>query len=266
MLAYRTHLLSPDHEWVVFVHGAGGSSSIWYRQVREFRKSFNVLLVDLRGHGDSQPPRLADWAGRRYDFDGLAREILEVLDHERIAAAHFVGISLGCILIRSLGDLAPERVRSMILGGAIVRLNVRSRVLIGLGNLTKRVIPFMWLYRLFAWVVLPRRRHRESRLLFISQAKKLCQKEFVRWFRLTHEVNPLLRLFERAEAPIPTLYLMGDEDYMFLAPVQRMMRGHTRFSRLEVVPASGHVVNVDQAERFNATSIAFIRGLAAAPA
>ena len=45
MLSYRRHVLSPEHEWVVFVHGAGGSSSIWYRQVREFRKHFNVSAI-----------------------------------------------------------------------------------------------------------------------------------------------------------------------------------------------------------------------------
>ena len=37
-------------EWVVFIHGAGGSSSIWYKQINAFRKEFNLLLVDLRGH------------------------------------------------------------------------------------------------------------------------------------------------------------------------------------------------------------------------
>lgn len=258
MLHYRKHMLSPDHEWVVFVHGAGGSSSIWYRQVREFRKNFNVLLVDLRGHGDSQPPMLKAFEGE-YTFNDLVGEIIEVLDDAEVREAHFVGISLGCILIRILGEMAPERVKSMVMGGAIIRLNLRSRVLVGLGNAFKRVIPFMWLYRLFAWVIMPRRRHRESRSLFVSQAKKLCQKEFIRWFRLTYGVNPLLRLFEDRELPIPTLYLMGDEDYMFLPPVQRMVQRQTRFTRLEVIPESGHVVNVDRPELFNELSIGFIR-------
>ena len=260
MLSYRRHFLSDEHEWVVFVHGAGGSSSIWYRQVRAFRRDFNVLLVDLRGHGDSQT--LSPIEGT-YSFDVLAREILDVLDHEGVEAAHFVGISLGCILIRILGEQAPERVRSMIMGGAIVRLNLRSRFLVGMGDAFKRFIPFMWLYRLFAWVIMPRARHRESRLLFVGQAKRLCQKEFIRWYRLTAGVNPLLRLFEERELPIPTLYVMGDEDYMFLPPVSRVVRRHTTFSRLEVIPECGHVVNVDRPEHFNSVSMDFIRAAAA---
>jgi pimeloyl-ACP methyl ester carboxylesterase len=37
-----------------FVHGAGGSSSIWFKQIRDFKKQYNVLLLDLHGHGDSK--------------------------------------------------------------------------------------------------------------------------------------------------------------------------------------------------------------------
>ena len=54
MLHYSKHLNPKSKLWVTFVHGAGGSSSIWFKQLREFTKYFNVLLVDLRGHGKSQ--------------------------------------------------------------------------------------------------------------------------------------------------------------------------------------------------------------------
>ena len=89
----------------------------------------------------------------------------------------------------------------MILGGAITRLNVRSKILVMLGNTFKRFIPYLWLYSLFAWVIMPRKRHQKSRYLFIHEARKLCQKEFIRWFRLTYEVNPLLDYFEEKEIP-----------------------------------------------------------------
>lgn len=258
MLHHKTFFLGPAHDWVVFVHGAGGSSSIWFRQIREFRRHFNVLLLDLRGHGESRHlPPAPDAA---YTFEDVSREILEVLDHLRIASAHFVGISLGTILIRTLAETAPERVRSMVLGGAITRLDLRSRFLVALGNLLKRVVPFMWLYRLFAWIIMPRKRHERSRLLFVNEARKVARKEFLRWFRLTYQLNPLLRLFEERELAIPTLYLMGDEDYMFLPPVESLVRRHRRWSLLRVLEDSGHVCNVDQADRFNDAAIRFLKG------
>lgn len=257
MLYHRVHFLSPRHEWAVFVHGAGGSSSIWFRQVRAFRKHFNVLLVDLRGHGNSNALPPLDAAD--YTFPRLAHEIVEVMDHRGIRDAHLVGISLGCILIRQLCEAAPARVRSMVLGGAVARLDLRSRFLVRVGDAFKRVVPYLWLYRLFAWIIMPRERHRESRLLFVNEARKLCQKEFLRWFRLTLEINPLLRLFETREGPVPTLYLMGAEDHMFLPTVRRVVAQHTRWTQLQVIADAGHVCNVDQADRFNRLSIAFLR-------
>ena len=100
-------------ERVVFLHGAGGSSTIWYKQIRAFKEDFNVLLIDLRGHGLSKIP----WNPqelKRYSFDLLAEDVIQVLDETGVEKAHFVGISLGCILIRQIAEQRPERVRSMI--------------------------------------------------------------------------------------------------------------------------------------------------------
>lgn len=49
MINYSVYRYLENPEWVTFVHGAGGSSSIWFKQLREFRKHYNVLLLDLHG-------------------------------------------------------------------------------------------------------------------------------------------------------------------------------------------------------------------------
>lgn len=254
MLHHRTYILGPAVDWVVLVHGAGGSSSVWFRQLRAYRERFNVLLVDLRGHGES-----AHMAPERepYTFEAVSREVVDVLDHLSIQKAHFVGISLGCIIIRTIAEIAPERVQSMVLGGAIARLNLRSRVLVVLGNLLKRFVPFMWLYRLYAWILLPRLNHRESRLIFVREAQKLARTEFLRWFRLTMELTPILRLFEEKDTGIPTLYLMGEEDHMFLPAARRLASRHTR-AVLRVVERCGHVCNIERPALFNRFSLEFL--------
>jgi pimeloyl-ACP methyl ester carboxylesterase len=256
MLHHKTHILSSDRDWVVLVHGAGGSSSIWFRQLRAYREHFNVLLVDLRGHGESA--KLDDGReGETYTFEAVSREVIDVLDHVGIERAHFVGISLGCLIIRTIAEIAPERVSSMVLGGAIARLNVRSRILVVLGNALKRVLPFMWLYRLYAWILMPRGNHRESRLVFVREAQKLARKEFLRWFRLTMELTALVRMFEERDSGIPTLYLMGDQDHMFL-PAARRMAAHHRRAVLRVIEQCGHVCNIERPAQFNHHSIQFM--------
>ena len=92
MLHYWKYEKGPQNDWVVFVHGAGGSSSIWFKQLREFRKHFNVLMIDLRGHGKSRNLAEGVKSLGRYTFEDISREILEVLDHLCIRTAHFVGI------------------------------------------------------------------------------------------------------------------------------------------------------------------------------
>jgi pimeloyl-ACP methyl ester carboxylesterase len=258
LLYYKTYLHPTNPEWMVLIHGAGGSSAIWFKQIKEFRKSYNLLLIDLRGHGKSSN-RLSNLWKEKYTFPAVTRDIIQVLDHLKIEKAHFMAVSLGTILVRQLAEMAPERVQSMIMAGAVTRLNVKSRVLVTMGNTFKSVIPYMWLYKLFAWVIMPRKRHSESRNLFVREAKRLCQKEFIRWFKLTGEVNPLLRYFKEKDLGIPTLYIMGDEDFMFLKPVKKIVAEHTA-SLLKVVQECGHVVNVEQPQVFNELTLEFLNG------
>ena len=259
MLNYYSYPHKISKELVTFVHGAGGSSSIWYKQVRDFKKHFNVLILDLRGHGNSQP-KLKDTFNPKYTFDSITTDIVEVIEHLKIEKSHFIGISLGTILIRNLAEKRPELVKSMIMGGAIIKLNFRSQVLMKVGNIFKSVVPYMMLYKLFAFIIMPRKNHKKSRLLFVNEAKKLYQKEFIRWFTLTSEINPLLRFFRAKDIKIPTLYVMGAQDHLFLPSIKNIVSKHIT-SSLFVVDNCGHVVNVEQPEAFNTQTIRFITSL-----
>jgi pimeloyl-ACP methyl ester carboxylesterase len=212
--------------------------------------------LDLRGHGNSKPS-LKDAFNDKYTFDSITDDIVEVVQHLEIKKSHFIGISLGTILIRNLAERNPELVESMILGGAILKLGFRSQVLMRLGVIFKSVIPYLWLYKFFAFVMMPNSNHKESRSLFVREAKKLYQKEFIRWFKLTSEINPLLRFFRTADIKIPTLYVMGGEDYLFLPAVKKVVQKHTNSSLL-LIEHCGHVVNVEQPKIFNNMVINYI--------
>ena len=260
MLYFKQFLHSQSSEWVVFIHGAGGSSAVWHKQLRDFQKDFNLLLIDLRGHGKSAEMPEAIWK-QHYTFEAVTKDILEVLDHLKLPPAHFMGVSLGTILARQLAEMAPARVKSLVMAGAVTRLTVQSRLLVFFGNTFKQIIPYMWLYRLFAFVIMPNKNHKQSRLLFINEAKKLYQKEFIKWFKLTAEINPILKWFRQEELNIPTLYIMGEEDYMFLPSVRKVVEKHFKSSQLFVVQQCGHVVNIEQPLTFNFTVISFLNKL-----
>jgi pimeloyl-ACP methyl ester carboxylesterase len=241
------------------VHGAGGSSSIWFKQIREFKKFYNILLLDLRGHGESEP-KLSNTLDESYTFDSITNDILEVIDFEKIQKSHFIGISLGTILIRNLAEKYPERVESLIMGGAIMKLDFRSQVLMKLGNVFKSIVPYLWLYKFFAFVIMPNKNHKESRSLFVREAKKLYQQEFLRWFKLTSEINPLLRLFRSVDINIPTLYVMGEEDYLFLPTIKKLVANQMD-TNLFIIKNCGHVVNVEEPKLFNRMVIGYLTGM-----
>ncbi len=259
MINYTIYKNNNSDEWVTFVHGAGGSSSIWFKQIRAFSSKFNVLVLDLRGHGKSTNI-LKEAFNPKYTFDFITSDIIEVIDYLKIKKSHFVGISLGTILIRNLAENYPEKVSSMIQGGAIMKLDFRSQLLIKLGVVFKSMVPYMLLYKFFAFIIMPKNNHKKSRLLFVNEAKKMCQKEFIRWFKLTSEVNPLLRYFREKDVKIPTLYVMGEEDYLFLPSIKKIVSQH-ELSNLLVVANTGHVVNVEQPQFFNEKTIEFINKL-----
>mgnify|MGYP001298040696 FL=1 len=243
-------------DWITFVHGAGGSSTIWHKQIKFFAKKYNLLLLDLRGHGKSKKISL-NLFKKKYTFNSITNDILEVIDAENIKKSHFVGISLGTILIRNFAEQNPNRVKSLIMGGAIMKLNLRSKILMFLGNSTKSILPYMWIYKLLAFIIMPNKNHKESRSLFIKEAKKLYQKEFKRWFQLTTELVPLLKFFRQIEIKIPTFYIMGDQDYMFLPSVKDLVINHKN-SELHIISNCGHVVNIDKPDVFNSKMFEFI--------
>ena len=257
MLNYTIFPNTDSNQWITFVHGAGGSSSIFFKQIRDFQKEANLLLLDLRGHGESKHFTTKE----AYSFPLLANDINVVLEHLKIQKSHFIGVSLGTILIRQLAELYPEKIQSMIFGGAIFKMNFRSQVLMKLGMIFRYMVPYIWLYRFFAFVIMPRENHKAARKLFVNEAKKMNQKEFIKWFQLTAEINPILKKFRAKELAIPTLFVMGTQDYMFLPSVKKIVADHFNFSKLVEIPNSGHVVNVENAVVFNREALQFIVNL-----
>jgi pimeloyl-ACP methyl ester carboxylesterase len=240
-------------EWVVFVHGAGGSSAVWHKQVKPFSEKFNVLLVDLRGHGQSK----LKTETKKYSFKMIANDVLETLKAHSIDTAHFVGVSLGSIIIKQVYSLQPKIVKSMVFAGAVTELNFKSRLLLRIGRIFNNVLPYMVLYKIFARVMMPKKNHERSRKLFIQEAKKLMDKEFKRWFKLTARLTAYLSELEKNKSIIPKLYIMGGEDHLFLAPVKKLVE-NDESSQLQIVPNCGHVVNIENSIVFNELSIDFI--------
>ncbi len=156
MIYHKTFVHKKSDTWVVFVHGAGGSNAVWFKQLRDFKKHFNVLIIDLRGHGKSKEHYTQ---AEIYKSNEIALDVIQIMDHLKIEKAHFVGISLGCIVIRAIDKLAPGRAESIILGGAVIQFNKKINTLVNTAKLLQSILPYMWLYKINAWILIPSKKH-----------------------------------------------------------------------------------------------------------
>jgi pimeloyl-ACP methyl ester carboxylesterase len=113
----RTHyVVEGSGPPMLLIHGFAGSHASWGDSgfVAPLRERFQLLMPDVRAHGQSDGP--ADPAAYRTDL--LAADMIAILDDRGIAQAHVLGYSMGGVIGYSLAREAPQRVRSLVVGGA----------------------------------------------------------------------------------------------------------------------------------------------------
>jgi len=103
---------------IVFVHGAGLDHSSFGLQSRYFGyHGWNVLAVDLPGHGRSEGPPIAT-------IEGMARWVLQVQENLRLEKAGIVGHSMGSLVALECAARAPEHVERIALLGTAYPMKV----------------------------------------------------------------------------------------------------------------------------------------------
>ena len=112
---------------IIFIHGAANDHSVWTLQARYFaHHGFNVLAVDLPGHGKSfgvaktTITQYADW-------------LINLCDNGAIKQATLVGHSMGSLIGLDVAARYPQRVSQLALLGCSVPMPV-SEVLLDAAN------------------------------------------------------------------------------------------------------------------------------------
>ncbi|MFA6712589.1 MAG: alpha/beta hydrolase [Bacteroidales bacterium] len=257
MLNYKTIENKSSSQWVVFIHGAGGSYRVWFKQIRDFSKHYNLLLLDLRGHGESIKKKTKE-KSKKYTIMEIANDVVELLKSLNLKQCHLVGLSLGSIVNREIAERNKELVKSMIMTGAVIKYNFRSKTLVWIANKSKYVVPYLWLYKIYAHIFMPLKKHKESRKLFVAESLKITKNEFMNWMTLNSGLNKVLSKHWESEPEIPTLYVMGENDYIFLPQVRLYLNNHCKYSSLSIVSDAGHICNIDQSEAYNNIAINFL--------
>lgn len=233
---------------LVCIHGAGGSSTMFFKQLRALRPYFNLILVDLRGHGKSYNKdfNLGD------DFNVLALDIVSVANKLGLKEYYVLSLSLGTLVNMALSNI-DVRVKDSILIGATVELNKVTKGILRTVYKSRNVIPYKTIYHLCALAILPKLNHKESRNLFIKEFGKVKRKTFKNWLSLAVGIDN--RLYELREGfkDKKGLFITGDEDYLFKVGVREYIYNQGKDSLLNYkeIERCGHVCNIDKPNEVN---------------
>jgi len=110
---------------VVFIHGAQNDHSVWALQSRYFaHHGYNVLALDLPGHGRSKGPALPS-------IEEMAGWVLGVMGELEVDMATLVGHSMGSLVALEIACIAPSRVSKLAMLGTACPMKVSDALLAG---------------------------------------------------------------------------------------------------------------------------------------
>ena len=255
-LHHEIHRCSnPDASWVLMVHGAGGSTRTWRKQVEAFGKEYHLLIIDLPGHAGSAE-RTAHRS--KYDFEWISAAIWDVVDGYTKSPIHVVAVSLGSIIAMQMYEQRPSGVASLLFAGPIVSLNVKLRFLARTGLMIAKIIGFRNFYSLMAKIVLPRKNHKKSREIFVRESKFLSIEEYRKWTAMYGRyLDDTLRKLFSLQPSVPMLIMVGGQDHLFLKPTLQYVNRFESIT-LEVVHRCGHLVSLEKSDLFNRRCLDFL--------
>jgi 3-oxoadipate enol-lactonase len=258
-LYYEVH---GEGDPLVIVMGLGGDLLAWARQIPEFAKTYRVIAVENRDVGRSS------YADGPYEIADMADDTLAVVDELGIDDFHLLGVSMGGAISQQIALKAPERVRTLTLcvtwGGGGRYMQVRSRLL---GEIYKRLsheeqVEFLMLQGMSeqfyenadaaAWL----------KRMILSNPNPQETEGWVRQLEACgrHDVRDRL-----ADLAMPVHVVGAEHDGMVPPWKSTELAELIPGAKLTMLPGAAHLVNIEDADAFNAAVLEFLGQHADAP-
>lgn len=236
---------------VTLLHGLGSCGDDWFLQLPALSNFYQVLTVDLRGHGRSN--QLAGWPVMA-DFSKDVAGLLEALGGY---PTHVVGLSLGGAVALQLAADRPDLVRSLTLVNTFARIHVarvgRMRTFVRVA-----LLAFGPMHRMGRWVaneLFPYENQAQVREMAAARISGNQRSAYVRSMLAVARFDLRSRL---TDISAPTLVVVGDRDTTIPIEVKAELAQGIPEARLEVMTGSGHASPIDAPEAFNRMLLRFL--------
>jgi pimeloyl-ACP methyl ester carboxylesterase len=246
---------------IVWIPGTGNSGRVWERyQLPDFVDRYTCITVDNRGTGSSDSPE------GPYTVELMARDIEDLVRQLELQGAHFVGFSLGSVIIQELAIRAPELVGSAVLLSTWsstdreehIRRHYQARLL-ALEHAPREV------FAAFAfWMWAPSfvddepERMAELEKFFVSVSRSQPKHAYAKHFEADLSHDALDRL---DQIHCPTLVVYGTEDLITLPRYNRRVADRIPGARIAEIPNAGHIAWGERPDRVNLAINEFLDSL-----
>ena len=105
---------------------------------------------------------------------------------------------------------------------------------------------------------MPNSNHKESRRIFIKEAKEIDGKVFKQWLKLIPELKKYILHLKPINFNKYILFLSGKGDYLFSKEVKEFS-SKNNFLSYYSIEGAGHVVNIDNPSVFNKRVVEYLR-------
>jgi pimeloyl-ACP methyl ester carboxylesterase len=102
------------------LHGFSQSSSYWHPHISEYSDKYEVYLVDLMGHGKSDPFKT------KISLKAVAQNLSDLIIHLKLQRINAIGYSYGGETLFQLALLNPVLIESMIIIGSCGTWDVKD--------------------------------------------------------------------------------------------------------------------------------------------
>ena len=220
---------------LVFIHGSGSDHSVWSHQYARLHPHYNVLAIDLPGHGHSE-------GTEEVAIENYCHQVKNILDVVNLQSPILIGHSLGAAITLSYAIHYPQRISGIATIGGGIKMPVNASLLQGLKTNPAEAIELFCKYALA----------KQNREKFMEPLIKsfMHEKTDVLHSDLT-ACDKLDLTQEISKISLSTLVICGAEDKMTPPEYSRQVATSITGAKLVLIEGAGHMVMMEKPLELN---------------
>ncbi|NDI36548.1 alpha/beta fold hydrolase [Chengkuizengella sediminis] len=247
-LYYYTNDLNKK-ETIIFLHPAFSDHSTFIDQFHSLSDQYNMIALDMIGHGKSQPIKTSD------DIETTLQHVKDIINENNLGVCHIVGVSLGSLVAQGFASKYPELTKTVTVVGGYSIHNYNEKILKAQQKEIFRVIFKIMFnrkgFRHYIAQVSTYKKHAYDRFY---ESSKHFKRKSLKYMQGMQKI--LVNSDKSVGYPLRLIY--GDQDLEITLNHAKLWNEQIPESKLHIIKDAGHCVNMEQPEAFNEVLMQFL--------